>query len=249
MRRPTGAIGTCSLALSVALSLAACATPAPTPPRDARDPADAEGTSTSLFPSDAAVLSDEQISDILDADARLRSSLRVALIHLEHRSALRFYGYGPYWTAIDPGTRQTLATELSKALTTTPRIAAARSLPTFLLPEKPSVGHLREAAARFRADAVVVYRSDCQAYERSRFLRSTQVKAFCNVETVLLDVRTGLVPISTAVLQQFTVDKQSEDAGFEETIRRAETETLRQALAASGAQITAALAGKGAAPN
>jgi hypothetical protein len=92
------------------------------------------------------------------------------------------------------------------------------------------VGHLREAAARFQADVVFVYRTDCQAYERYRFFQASQAKAFCSAESALLDVRSGIVPFTTRSLRDFTVAEESSDAGFLETVRNAETHAFTAAL-------------------
>src|SRR5215470_17080638 len=117
-------------------------------------PPPTEEKAVSLFPSDAAILPDDAINKILDAKVRLPQHLRLALIHIEHRSAGRFWGWGPYWTAIGPSAQQEVAAAVIGVLRTSPRIENADNLPTFLLPEKATVGHLREAAARFQADAV-----------------------------------------------------------------------------------------------
>ncbi len=196
----------------------------------------AEEASVSLFPSDAAVLADEAIARILDAPSRLPDRTEVALLHIDHRSAGRFWGFGPYWTAIAPATHQVLTDKVAAALRTSGGIARAADLPSFLLPEKPAVGQLREAAARFQADAVFVYRTDCQAHMRHRFLRTDQVKAFCLAESVLLDVRSGLVPFTSRALRDFTVD-QSYSRDFAETVREAETAAFSAALEDNALQL------------
>jgi hypothetical protein len=199
------------------------------PPRE-------EERSVSLFPSDAAVLSDEALSRILEASPALPSGAKLALLHVEHRSAARFWGFGPYLTAIAPATHQSLTDTVASALRSSERVGQAADLPSFLLPEKPVVGQLREAAARFQADAVFLYRTDCQAYSRYRFLRSNQVKAFCMAESVLLDVRSGLVPFTGRALRDFTVD-QSYRKDFSETVREAETLAFTAALEDNALQL------------
>jgi len=189
-----------------------------------------EGRTVSLFPSDAAVLSDEAIAKILDTRVRLPAHLRVALLHIEHRSAGRFWGWGPYWTTLGPSAQQEVAAAVIGALRSSPRVQLASNLPSFLLPEKATVGHLREAAARFQADVVFVYRTDCQAYERYRFFQADQAKAFCSAESALLDVRSGIVPFTTRSLRDFTVTQQGSDAGFLETVRKAEAQAFTAAL-------------------
>jgi hypothetical protein len=191
----------------------------------------------SLFPGDAEVLSDAQIGDILAASPGLSVPTSIAIIHLQHVSAARFWGYGPYWAALQPGTRQQLATSLSAALLDSGSVASAEALPTFLLPEKPSVAHIREASARFRTESVLIYRSDCQAYEHYRFFASSEAKAFCSVEAALLDTRTGIVPLTSSTLRDFTVKKQKSDANMLETVRRAEAQALSAALSEIGTDI------------
>ena len=205
--------------LTLSLLSLACATSSTyqDPAADQRE-REMSALSASLFPGDAEVLADDQIRAILDASPELPVPSRIALLHLQHQSAARFWGYGPYWTALLPGTRQLLATSLSEVLEASNRVSTASFLPSFLLPEKPSVAHLREAAARYQADAVFVFKSDCQAYERYRMFRASEAKAFCNVEAALLDIRTGIVPFTAQVLRDFTVKKNSSDANMVETV-------------------------------
>ena len=42
--------------------------------------------------------------------------------------------------------------------------------------------------------------------------------------------RSGVVPFTTRSLRDFTVDKQSSDAGFLETVRKAEAQAFTSAL-------------------
>lgn len=229
-----------ALLVALLLSLSACGTGGATGIRSSGPGAlDVQDLSTSLFPSDSEVLSDEQIIAVLEARAALPPKVKLTLLHLQHQSATRFWGYGPYWAALLPGTRQELASKLIAGVAESPRVAEAAFLPGFLLPEKPSVGHLREAAARFQADGVLLYETDCQAYENYRFLRATQAKAFCRVEVALLDVRTGIVPFTHEVLRDFTVEEQSSDANLLETVRRAEAEALAQSLSDSALALVA----------
>jgi hypothetical protein len=205
-------------------------------------PSAAEQASVSLFPADAAVLPDEGIARILEASPRLPDRFQVVLLHIEHRSAGRFWGFDRFWMAILPATHQGLTDKVAAALGTSGRIAGSTDLPTFLLPEKPAAGQLREAAARFQADGVFVYRTDCQAYPRYRFWRNDQVKAFCQAEAVLLDVRSGLVPFTGRALRDFTVDL-SYAKDFSETLREAETAAFSGALEDTALQLVRRLEG------
>jgi hypothetical protein len=216
-----------ALLILLAWMLVGCAT---TPASTIQQAPTAEEHEVSLFPSDAAVLPDAAIATILDTTVRLPKRARIALLHIEHRSAGRFWGWGPYWTTLGPTVQQEVAAAVAQELQTSPRIQQASTLPTFLLPEKPTVGHLREAAARSQSDLVWVYRTDCHAYERYRFFRASQAKAYCSAESALLDVRSGIVPFTTRSLRDFTVDEQNSDAGFLETVRKAEAQAFMSAL-------------------
>ena len=229
--------------LAVSVGLAACTnTPVAAPSVAAQEEVVLDAP-VSLFPSDAEILSDEAIARILDVSDRLPGSVRVALLHIEHRSAGRFWGVGPFWTAIGPSAQQALTTSLATRLEASPRVARVSNLPTFLLPERAAVGHLREAGARYRADAILIYRTDCQAYERHRAFRASRAKAFCSAESVLLDVRTGVVSYATRSLRDFEVPQQSADSSFLETVRNAETQAFTAALEENAKSVVAYLGG------
>jgi len=182
----------------------------------------------SLFPSDAAVLDDSEIDRILAAQVRLPTHLRIALLHLDHRSAGRFYGwYGAGRTA-------TFEVELNPALIETLRSASgvedASYLPSFLVPERPTVAHLREAAARYQSDLLFVFTSDCQLYQRYRFFAADEAKAYCIADSAILDTRTGIVPFTSRARQEITVAQKQSDAEFAETLRNVETAALDKAM-------------------
>ena len=89
------------------------------------------------------------------------------------------------------------------ALTAALIAALAGTLPacttTFTTARPAEYTFLREAAARYQADLLLLFRSSCRTFERYRLFEQDQARAFCAVESVMLDVRTGLVPfVATA---------------------------------------------------
>ncbi len=90
--------------------------------------------------------------------------------------------------------------------------------------------YLREAAARFQADLLLVYQPVCAIFERSRFLRADQYRVACTVEAVLLDTRSGIVPFSSFAAQEQVTQKADEDFELRETLARAELQVTRQAV-------------------
>jgi hypothetical protein len=70
-----------------------------------------------------------------------------------------------------------------------------------------------------------------------------QVKAYCTCEAVLLDVRTGLIPFTTIITRDKSDQKEKGDLDLNETMRRAESAAVLDALDAASDQLVAFLAG------
>jgi hypothetical protein len=184
----------------------------------------------SLFPSDSAVLDDAEIGRILRTQVRLPAHVRVALLHVDHRSAGRYYGWYSHVLGRTATPKVELNPSLVETLRSSSKIQDASYLPDFLVPEKPTVGHLREAAARYQSDLLFLFKSDCQLYDRYRFLRADEAKAYCIVDSAVLDTRTGIVPFTSRSRQDVTLEQQRSDAEFAETLRNAEVAALDQAM-------------------
>ncbi len=178
----------------------------------------------SLFASDQAVMSNEAIDKVLTSKLTLPAQGRVAVLRFGPHS--RWLWWSEELTKLG---QETVSKFLGK-LQACSRIADASLLPSLLTPGKQTVPYLREAAARYQADLLLVYRSASYTYEKQRFLAPDEAKANCFVEAVLLDVRTGVVPFTSVVTRTYTAKKSREDFNFTETVRKAELKALGQAL-------------------
>lgn len=116
-----------------------------------------------------------------------------------------------------------------------PRLSRVSWLPSLLIPEKMTIPLLREAAARFQADLLLVYQSPCQRFQDYRLFRTDKAKTYCIAEGILLDVRTGVIPFSTATTQEVQVEQTPDDVNFYETMKKAEAQATGQALGELGA--------------
>ena len=177
---------------------------------------------TSLFPSDSETLSDADIARVLDAKLKLPAQIRIGLLNLGHHSSYSYYYSSSPQSAI--------SFQLSDALKKSPRIFDASYLPSFLIPPKKTIGRLREAAARYQADLLFIYTTDCQQYDRFNFFESDESKVYCTAESALLDTRTGIVPFTSTSLESYSTEKDKSDLNFRETIRRAEQKAIEAAL-------------------
>ncbi len=205
--------------------LVGCATPISTQSRpDAYYSAVSSGqTEGSLFSGDAATLSDEAIQKILAFDYSPPALSRVALMPFGRE-------IWSSWSEELAFASEKMQADVLDQLRNSPRIYDASFLPSILVPETRTVPHLREAAARYQADLLLVYRSYCQSFERYRIFRADESRAYCGVEAVLLDTRTGLVPFTTVATRSFDVVENKEDTNFRETRLRAQLDATAAAL-------------------
>jgi hypothetical protein len=96
-------------------------------------------------------------------------------------------------------------------------------------PPQMTIPHIRQAAGRLQADLVLVYRTSTHNYEKREWFKTARTKAYCTVEAVLLDTRTGVIPFSTVVNEQFAAAETKRDYGFDETVARAEQQAIGRA--------------------
>lgn len=211
--------------LLVLMALTGCTTPpvlrsdvaADSGPQYYRPPA-----AEPLFASDKQVMSDEQIARALDYRVQLPARARIVVLNLS--------GARVSWS---PDAAQASATQregLLAKLRGSARVARASYLPVLLVPKDRTVGHLREAAARYQADLLLAYQASCDRYQRYKLVAADEVKAYCFVEGVLLDVRSGIVPFTYAAQEDYFAKENKSDMEFAETARKAEMAAIATAM-------------------
>jgi hypothetical protein len=189
----------------------------------------------SLFSGDSAVLSDAEIDRILKFNYVPPTQARVAVLALGQDV---WFGYSDELARSGEDIRNQFTAQLKAS----PTVTSASYLPSLLIPSKRSVASFREAAARYQAELLVVYQTSCRTYEKYRVFSANTSKSFCNVEALVLDVRTGLVPFTTAATQELSVNQSDNELNFYETRRKAELGAIRDALSRIGASVSAYLA-------
>ena len=217
------------------LVLSGCATvmsdPRPVEYYDSTPSAQAEG---SLFSGDAQTLSDSAIREILAFRYEPPALSRIALMPFGREA---WSG----WSEELALATERFESEVIDSLQASPRIYDASYLPSILIPQNRTVPHLREAAARYQADLLLVYRSYCQSFERYRLFGADRTRAYCGVEAVLLDTRTGLVPFTSVATRNYDVEKNDVDTNFRETRLKAQLNATAAAMGDVSAQIVAFL--------
>jgi len=177
----------------------------------------------SLFGSDSAVLSDVDIARIL--------AYRYTPPRLSRLAILPF-GWNAWsgWSEEMAVSTEEINAKVISALKASPKIYDASFLPSILVPEKRNVPYLREAAARYQADLLLVFRSGCRSFEKYRIFKADQVRAFCNVEAILLDTRTGLVPFVATSSRSYDSAQSEGDLNFREAVLRSQLNAIAAAL-------------------
>ena len=175
----------------------------------------------SLFKGDQEVLSNEDIQRILTARITLDDRRRLAVLGLAPRYT---------WSQALADLEIQNSERFLQDLRSSPQLTEVRMMPTLLIPEKRTVPYLREAAARFQADLLLVYATRVQTFQQDRLIGADEVRAGCTAEAVLLDVRTGIVTHTAQTAERIATRKSPGDLNFSETVTKAQSEATGKAL-------------------
>jgi hypothetical protein len=183
----------------------------------------------SLFRSDQAVLSNEDIGRIFEQKVTPPAKARLAVLRLGNP----YRYYAPELAAME----RTAINDVLARFRSSPRVGHAMVMPSMLTPAHMTIPYMREAAARLQADTLMVYRTATQIYGRSRAFAADETRAYCTVEGILLDTRSGIVTFTAVATEQFSARRRSKDLTFGETIQRAEQEAISRALLKVAAEL------------
>ncbi|MBI4581920.1 MAG: hypothetical protein HY718_19640 [Planctomycetes bacterium] len=186
----------------------------------------------SLFPGDQAVMSDVEIGRALNTPVSLPAKVRIAVMRFED------HGGWAWWSEeISRMDADSVAGLLGK-LRACDRVSDASPLPAMLMPIRRDVPNLRVAAARYQADAVLVYQVRTRQFERQRFLQEKETKARCQIDAVLIDVRSGIIPFASSIAEAFVATKAKDDFNEAETMYKAELQATARGLAKNADELT-----------
>jgi hypothetical protein len=149
----------------------------------------------SLFKEDQAVLSNQDFHGILAAEVVLPTRAKLAVVR---------FGQMPYWWGWSEDfvrMNERVDAEFLAKLRSSQHLRQVSYLPSLVTPREMTIPYLRQAAARFQADLLLVYRTSSQTYDRQKFLGKDESKAYCTVEAILLATRTGIIPFSTVLTE------------------------------------------------
>ncbi len=175
---------------------------------------------SSLFSDNVEGLSDESIKNILSYRLALPEANRIAVLNLSQNNYWRYYSSD--FVRLD----EEVVSDLITHLKASERVYDASFLPSLLVPGKKTLPVLRAAAARYQADLLLAYRSQCQSFSKYQLLNPNISRAYCTVEAVVLDVRSGIVPFTVVSTNEYTAEMKRQDVDLRETKRKAEMKAI-----------------------
>lgn len=218
-------VGVACVLMLLVISITACekrmSTPPPPLAPDQTIAMESERLQESLFKGDQAVLSNQDIDRILSARITLADRHRLAVLRLDSRNI---------WFQEIADLEAQNSERFLKMLSAVPQLTRVRFMPTLLIPERRTVPYLREAAARFQADLLLIYGTRVRSFQHDRLVGADEVRAEALVESVLLDVRTGIVFHSAQATESISAKKAPGDVNFSQTVAKVETEAVGRAL-------------------
>ena len=210
-----------ALLLLLAASCKSVSTQSAPPVRD-------EGEGVSLFAPGQASLEDEEVLRLMDLRWAPWDGVRIALLEVSFQS--EFSRDRSNWVTL------VTAEEAVGVLREVPGVYDVSYLPEFLLPPRPDLSIVREAAARYQADWVLLYASEVMAHPEWNLFSRDEAHGLCLVECALLDTRTGLIPFTSRSTTEFHTEQQGDEA-WARMITRATHEALDDALTQSATEL------------
>lgn len=187
----------------------------------------------SLFAEDQAAISNDAMNAILAQKIHIPQQAKLSVVR---------FGNLPSWWGWNESfvrTNQSIDDDFLARLGKAPHIREVAYLPSLVMPPKQNLPTLRVAAARFQADLLLVYRTQVRSYDRQKVFGADETRAYCTVEAILLDVRSGLIPYSTVVTEQFSAKKVAGDYDFSETVAKATQQAIGKAWLRLGEDVSA----------
>lgn len=178
----------------------------------------------SLFGDTQGGLDDEAIQKILSYRLVLPPLNRIAILNLSQNNYGRYYSSN--FAQLDTAAAVGLANQLKESN----RVYDASYLPSFLIPDIKTLPHLRTAAARYQADLLLTYQSRCQSFEKYKLIDPDVTRAYCTVEAIAIDIRSGIVSFTSLSTNELTVQKNASDFNFKETRKKAELNAINTGL-------------------
>ncbi len=103
-------------------------------------------------------------------------------------------------------------------------------VPGMLIPKDKTIESMRDIAALMQADLLMVIKTRSQTESKFKMFNKDEVKTVTTVETMIIDVKTGVIPYTNVTSESFH-QKQDKDFSYEELYLKATLKAEDKALA------------------
>ncbi|MEM6967593.1 MAG: hypothetical protein AAF573_22705 [Bacteroidota bacterium] len=191
--------------------------------------------SESLFTDKAATISEEDIQRLLNGKIEIPDTINIAILNMNSTQ----YSYRRYYW----GNEEEMQTQrdyfelLKSKLESTGRTKKIFLLPKLMINTSPTLTQLRESAVRMQADMLLIFNIQSDLYYKYKMFKKNEVKAFATCESLLMDIRTGVIPFSDVLTHDVLLKKDEEDFNNEELKKRATRKAAKMTLESLGSDL------------
>lgn len=191
----------------------------------------------SLFNTKDRTISEIGIQQILNSKIVLPDTIRIALLNYSPNSISRHYD--AYWNnEAYLKLQQAYIDVIKTQLKVVPSVKKIILMPKLMLEDNPTIFTLRESAVRLQADLLFIFSINSDIYQKYKVFKKDDIKAYATCESLLMDIRTGIIPHSEVVTKDFLTQKLEEDAGNNDLKKRAEQAAILLTLEEIGEKLT-----------
>ena len=211
------------------LALGGCSTVSSMPRPDGAYGRYSPPAQESLLPGASGLMDDQAVVRALNYRVTVPAKIRLGMMQLPDT--------GNLWRRYDlssDSSQTDLYEGFVAALRASSRLYDASYLPDLLMPDKRTLPALREAAARYQADMLLVFQPHCDLFTDVHLFKPDEVHAYCLVQAVLLDTRSGVVPFTSSATEEMVAVKQDAEPDFDVTVRKARDAAVQKALLSVG---------------
>ena len=196
-----------------------------------------ETIGSSLFDYKERSISEVDIQRILDGKIKLQDTVRVVIYHDMGSSANT---RGMWHAGFDEErlkSNQAMIDSLSIALRRSGRVGKVILMPSMMVGNAPDIHRLRESAVRLQADMLLVFSLKADLFYRYKSFKKDDAKAYATCQSVLMDIRTGVIPHTEVVTREFYGKKEPGDLTLDDMRRRVQNQAMLLTISETGRSV------------
>ncbi len=186
----------------------------------------------SLFSDKESTISEADIQRLLNGKIQLPDTVRIAVLNMN--STYSNYNRYAWNNEEEMQTKRNQFELLKTKLEMTGRTKKVFLLPKLMTKSNPTLTQLRESAVRMQADLLLIFHIKSDLYYKYKMFKKNEVKAFATCESLLMDIRTGVIPFSDVLTHDVLKKKDDEDFNNDELRKRAIQEASKLTLESLG---------------